>query len=209
MVDESKYIRWGIPGWVFITGLLAVALIERWPIELIGFKSATIVGLVAVITVIGVPIGYLFHQLYFTMNWLIIKRDPSLIKWRVNNFPPNPKANHKNAHKMEEYFYVEFLWNLSLSNIADEEKRKYISERYRHLLSYVHGLGALLVGLGATWFFSLFFLRFDNLIIWIPPLIELILIFVVWKNFKYYSDNLDAFQGYFLNHFLEDNKKQE
>jgi hypothetical protein len=215
MKFESKYlIRWGIPGWVFIF-LVGLPLINIHYDSLISknFSMPQILGLFASLALFGVPLGYLMHQFYFFVNWL--RRDHrtfdnalALVEkglfvepecWKIDN--------------VRDYFYFEFIWQRELIKL-DKEKREYISERYRHFLTTIHGLGSLLVSLITSLIFNGYIIvkEYKELIPWqfiVYLFIIVILIYSTLRTFNYYSKNLNHFQGFFLNSMLKGELKEE
>lgn len=205
-LDEKYFIRWGIPGWVFILFVILIYL-ALYP-EIISFNPnfLEILGFFVSAGFIGVPIGYLFHQIYFSINWLTGSRTfensidliekKELIKgccWGKNSF--------------EDYYRFEYFWERELLKISSD-KRDYIVERYRYFLNTKHALGALCISLVSTLLFFIVMLIYFEPKIKTPFLLSILIIFIffllvaVFKGFKYYSKNLEHFQGYLLNDLL-------
>ncbi|WP_045522740.1 hypothetical protein [Neobacillus niacini] len=193
---ETKYlIRWGIPGWVFTTWILiaAFSVIDPLTDMLINeMNFIKIFGLLVTSLSIGVPVGYLFHQLYFSWEWIskerfffFFKRIPSKkFLWFFKRREPykflflfkRPKTlnslepikekieNYQDKGSFhEDYYYIEFYWHKLLLS-AEEQKRNYIIDRYRYFLSTIHGLGSLLYSLATSFVLSFFFyFGVDNL----------------------------------------------
>ncbi|TWM95072.1 hypothetical protein CHCC14598_2224 [Bacillus licheniformis] len=208
---ETKYlIRWGIPGWMFIFWIAVYFVLTKFDYISTHIKFSeigTLVGLFISLSAFGVVLGYIIHHLYFVINWIVSKSRvfDNAIK-RVTNFPyPSGwKENNNN-----DYFYFEFLWHKNLLEIEEEEKRTYIVERYRYLLSTIHTLGTVLIShllsavftiVATMWIygFSSHPLRIDVMFG-----IQVIIILVVLSSFKYYSANLNYFQGSFLDKMLK------
>ena len=137
MKFETKYlIRWGIPGWVFLLGLTTlygvhnknfIAIFTTDPIKLLSFVVA--------VASIGVPVGYIFHQLYFGLFWSLSnkKKGVKSITKHIEGY------KQKFSDVDSEYYYLDYLWQSELS-LLEQNKRDYIAERYRHLLSTTHSL---------------------------------------------------------------------
>ncbi|MDA1478289.1 BA5345 family protein [Bacillus changyiensis] len=208
---ETKYlIRWGIPGWMFIFWIAVYFVLTKFDFISTHIKFSeigTLIGLFISLSAFGVVLGYIIHHLYFVINWIVSKNRifDNAIK-RVTNFPyPNDwKENNNN-----DYFYFECLWHKNLLDINEEEKRTYIVERYRYLLSTIHTLGTVLIShllsavftiFATIWIygFSSYPLRIDVMFA-----IQVIIILVVLSSFKYYSSNLNYFQGSFLDKMLK------
>lgn len=207
-IDTKYLIRWGIPGWVFLMFVGSVLIYYNFSALLkLQVDLSKALGLLVSLSFFGVPIGYLMHQVYFSFHWIskknrVFDRAVSLVDH--NDWIKDSRWGKSNKR---DYFRFEYLWHVELMKL-DTEKRDYIAERYRYLLSTIHGLGALTVslvfsavigGLAALyandWNFNLFTILFI--------ITAAILAFVTYKGFKYYSSNLNHFQGYFFNSFRE------
>lgn len=73
MKFETKYlIRWGIPGWVFATWLFIVLCItvdDFTKLLTDPQNLSKILGILITLLSLGVPIGYIFQQIYFAWEW--------------------------------------------------------------------------------------------------------------------------------------------
>lgn len=220
---DTKYlIRWGIPGWVFIIFVGGVFVCLKYShLQDLTLNISSIFGLLVSLGFFGVTLGYLMHQVYFSVNWnskennehRIIDEAMKLIE--NNDVIKNHKRHTWGQEYHSDYYLFEFVWHRELLNIS-EEKRNYISERYRHLLSTIHGLGALRVALISAFYLSIpmFLIGFcysdKTFLNFLPMLILIVnfyLIRVTKKGFFYYSKNLNHFQGYFMNEFLNREKE--
>lgn len=209
MKFETRYlIRWGIPGWVFLLHILLFYFINHSdkftkliedPIKILGFIVA--------IAGIGVPVGYLFHQLYFCIFWVLSKTKG------VESITSNIK-NYKRKYPDDnflEYFHLEYLWQSELS-LFEQSKRDYLADRYRHLLSTTHSLGVLSTSLFCSIIISFFIISDMNVLIREKALyivIEVFALAVTFFNYLYYSDKTMNFQGKFLNEFLNDKARND
>ncbi|OCA84497.1 hypothetical protein A8F94_17540 [Bacillus sp. FJAT-27225] len=123
---ETKYlIRWGIPGWIMIMALTPYLYFTF--IDLIKddvSKPSELLAAGAVVTVLGVPLGYLLNQLHHSLTWVI----PRIGKW-------------------DKYFSEEIKIDEYLMSIDKGNERK---ERYRYLLSRKHELGGITMSLGLS-----------------------------------------------------------
>jgi hypothetical protein len=199
--DSKHLIRWGIPGWIFILYLFA-ALISVNPQKSLWVSFAdfsTVLGLLVTLTAIGVPIGYILHQIYFFYNW-VEKKNKKLerIIDKLQGYQRMYPSEDSN-----EYLYLEYLWQSELS-ILDKDSRDYIADRYRHLLSTTHSLGVLTTSFIFSFFPVLYFLN-SGVDLWIKILvsiIQLILIGISSFNYNYYSNKTMYMQGMFLNEFV-------
>lgn len=97
------------------------------------------------------------------------------------------------------------------------ERREYLEERYRHLLSTIYGLGALRAALITALIVNFLIIAFTYnqgellKLFLIPALIFATngyLLFIADKGFKYYSTNLNHFQGYFLDSYFKSKKEK-
>lgn len=158
---------------------------------------------------IGVTIGYLCHQAVFAYKWVkgLAKMDLSEITskkidviWPVDN--------------VKKYYHIEFLWQNTMINIENDSKRDYITGRYRHYLSTIHGLGALalaqlLSSVISTGIFLWNIVYNDYQCTYIILNIAIIfaqfvLFLLFWKNQKYFSNLLMDFQGKILAELLKE-----
>lgn len=215
---DTKYlIRWGIPGWMFIFWLFLYFLFADYSfinkfLEVNRFDK--LIGIFISLSVSGVVIGYIIHHLYFFINWITVNKrgfDPTVKMLDGFQKPRNWGKNNK-----KDYFYLESVWHRELLNIENESIRNYIVERYRYLLSTIHGLGTIV----CSHFFililtlSLAIHKFGHvtempLSLIAFNIIQLIIAIVVLINFIYYSSNLNYFQGYFLNKMINEKLTNE
>jgi len=200
---ETRYlIRWGIPGWVFILFCsTAYYSIYHKQLMKIDVNIPNLLGLIISLGFIGVVLGYLMHQIYFSINWLFSNQSTKIILSMLSKIEQAKKFNITETDTPHvKYYKMEFEWHKQLS-LLDEDQRDYISNRYRYLLSTIHGLGALLVSISTCIIFIFIILVGNKMsgIIVILILILFLLFFIVYKGFSYYSDNLIHFQCYFFD----------
>jgi hypothetical protein len=227
---ESKYlIRWGIPGWVFSMWIFIYLLICFDDLRLMfntNTNSIKLLSFFITLAGIGVPIGYLFHQIYFSFDW--VRRNKNFFFFKKNGQPSEfdtiidkigskfPKWDWKKKTFTENYFYIEFIWQKELL-LLPEDRRNYLSDRYRHFLSVIHGLGSLNYSLLTS-------LAIGIVIIFEPTLIDgptergimglfiffhLGFITLVFFNINYYSRNLINFQAEFLHEMIFGHRLQK
>ncbi|MBQ4867468.1 hypothetical protein IHQ11_13265 [Priestia megaterium] len=218
---ETKYlIRWGIPGWVFIVfSYISLLIYESKSAFIKDFTVTQMLGILISLGFVGVVIGYLMHQIYFSIKWIYSKQSSKILKQITDLVTDKAKLGiecHEFDHH-KAYFMMEFQWQKQLV-LTGKDNREYIADRYRYLLTTVHALGALLVSLSASTLVTIIFLLShlpnnswggdDTSAIGILSLL-LFLIFSVTKLFKYYSENLIFFQANFFNSFFADDFKKK
>lgn len=207
---ETKYlIRWGIPGWLLLFScFICIVIIKDYSIIEI-FKQAgtkNSIGLMITLAGLGVPIGYMLHHVNFDLAWITKSRLTNNLNYINNHLGEIEKPKDWAGNKPEDYYYLEYLMHREISKL-DEPKMNYLSERYRHLLSTTHSLGALKHSIFASSVLSLVLFLFT--IKWILLLITLLCFLTylgISRNYNYYSKNTLYFQGKMLNDFL---KKKE
>jgi len=209
---ETKYlIRWGIPGWVFVLNISLYFLFsgsaEVQDFFLKTNNATEIIAIAASLTILGVPIGYIFHHIYFACYWLICTKHRKRQIRKTKRMVINQDIfwGHGAWKGHDEYFNVESAWHKVLIESSKDEsersKRDYVVERYRYLISTIHGHGALIVSI----IFSIGLLavcmyKFQGYVAGsILGILNLFLLILLIKTFRYYSDNLTYFQGYFFN----------
>ncbi|MCY8718428.1 hypothetical protein [Bacillus sp. S10C12M] len=211
MSFETKYlIRWGIPGWVFIFWVALNFFIQdhRLSINKIDFDQLSkIIAILISLGVVGVVIGYVFHQLYFLIFWIIVKDIYKTVDM-VKNYP---KPINWGKNQTNDYFHLEYIWHKQLLKINDEA-RVYITDRYRYLLSTVHGHGTMLISQVVSSAVTMIpgyinyglhvWLHFEVIILYA---VQILIAVVFYYSFNYYSKNLRSFQGFILND-LSNNK---
>lgn len=159
--------------------------------------------------VAGVPLGYLIYQIYFVFFWSIRTKD-SLNKFRTelgDKFSPDATFGTLYKNRNNDYYYLEHVWHSMLLE-QDEGVRAYLEGRYRHLLSTVHGVGTLFVS--ATGSLVLVFLLLvrslitgeEPLLFYIGIAMQIIILAAAALNYRYFSDDLRAFQISMLNKYL-------
>ncbi|MYL21651.1 hypothetical protein GLW04_17235 [Halobacillus litoralis] len=204
LYQSDKIIRWGIPGWILLSWFLLIYTIthqeEVWSfVTNEAFKS---LGITAVLASVGVPIGYIIHEVYFALFWT--KRNINLrnITNKIDDFPK--PHNWESMNDKEKFYYLEFLWDKNI-NEQHELVLNSIKERYRDRLTLIHSLGTLLSSMVCTiigtiiW--SFFGLQFTFLTL-ILLIIQCGIFWMIWTNYIYHSNNLLHYQGYYLNEMI-------
>ncbi|MCM3724611.1 hypothetical protein M3226_02700 [Neobacillus cucumis] len=210
MKFETKYlIRWGIPGWVFLltVGIFLIVSKDIDAFKLINKDPVKSLSAIITLASIGVPVGYLFHQLYFGYSWVASKRKgiykiTGNITGYIRKFPNDDE---------KEYLYLEYLWQSELS-LMNQNKRDYLAERYRHLLSTTHSLGVLFFSVLTSFIISLFIIKsisLGALDIVLVVSIEVVILGFIWLNYYYYSSTAMNFLGLFLNEFINQPERNQ
>ncbi|KRF46413.1 hypothetical protein ASG98_17750 [Bacillus sp. Soil531] len=224
MTFETKYlIRWGIPGWVLIFWILYYyfALLHINPADITIKDGSKVVTVIIALTALGVPIGYLLHQIYFLSAWLFnmaARLNVDEIVNQIENFPYE-RDNEGNkiwgewAH--EDYFHMEYIWHTVLVKLG-EDGGAYWEARYRYLLSTIHGLGSLwvslfislIVGYGIVFANSINVTNIlDSYFFTFGLVVHGALFAASFINFVYYSRNLRALQAKVMKDYFKTQNK--
>ncbi|OQR54806.1 hypothetical protein [Bacillus sp. CDB3] len=210
MSFETKYlIRWGIPGWVLIFWILYQVVflkgIDFWKFDAMQMNKgfAFLISLAA----IGVPLGYILHQIYFGVAWVFDKKiDFNKIVDQIGE--KFPKHEEWGDNKNEDYYQFEYVWHMVLIK-QDTETRAYIESRYRHLLGTIHGLGSLSVSSGISLFITIALIithssgTMDYFYFGLGVVFQISILTFSIFNYKYYSANLNAFQKKMFQTYLK------
>jgi hypothetical protein len=180
---ETKYlIRWGIPGWIMILTLGPYLYIYY---ESARKVSVNLIAVGAILTVIGVPLGYLLNQIHHSLTWVIVRC----------------KIIHKIFKKdnWDEYFEKELKLD-ELFFKGDEGAKK--QERYRYLLSRKHELGGVTVSLGIS-LFTIFLINVcdgnNKIWSWLYFIVVVILFFIILISRNYSSRNVEKYFKKYLD----------
>jgi hypothetical protein len=209
---ETKYlIRWGIPGWIFIFWLFFYFIFTKSNDVEVMKNLPLLVSLV----VLGVPLGYLIYQIYFAWFWTFRIKN-SLSEFRMNlgeRFSSDHSFGIIHENRNKDYFYLEHVWHSMLLE-QEEEVRTYIEARYRYLLRTVHGIGTLFVSTASSLIIVVILLNMHiktgepPLFFYLGSIVQVIVLAASSINFRYYSDNLRAFQINMLNKYLSEKNSQ-
>ncbi|WP_409293826.1 hypothetical protein V1498_11680 [Peribacillus sp. SCS-26] len=174
---EAKHlIRWGIPGWLYLTIIAAYFLIDDRA-ALTGYlKSLAItdLGLAALLTGLGIILGNIIHQISMLFGFII---------W----------------NKREVYFHREY----SVDRIIIDGRPE-VQRIYSYRLGQVHALRALTTSciLSCITLITLFYFHSWSRGSLILFCLTAILIIIVFVNQRYFRQNLD----YFINKIKVDNR---
>lgn len=174
MKVESKYIiRWGIPGWVYLAFYTIFHFIDTMPlVNVSSSKGITLLSTVILLAALGIPVGYLIHQVSMFFGFVI-------------------------KNKWKDFFEEEIRLDEQIINTA--EKGEKIRTRYRHLLARVHELRDLKYALilsGLTMFINininLYHCSYKQ---WIIFILVILVGIVTHINQRYFVDNLNFFKN--------------
>lgn len=211
MKFETKYmIRWGIPGWILIFWAFYQTLFLRGinPFESNLVNISKGFTLLVSLTALGVPLGYLLHQMYFGLIWVWNKKRKFADDFANELGEKLPKQTGWGTDKNEDYFQIEYVWHAMLLN-QNSETRAYLEGRYRHLLSTVHSLGSLfvssLISLLVSGLIAFTFPTKDAMFLYyfVGLAFQIIVFIFSMANYVYYSNNLKAFQIKTLKTYLK------
>jgi len=182
---ETKYlIRWGIPGWIMILSL-GPYLYTYY--EAARKLSENLIAIGAILTVVGVPLGYLLNQVHHSLTWVIIRY--KIIR----------KLFKKDS--WDEYFEKEL--QLDELFFKDDEGTKK-QERYRYLLSRKHELGGVTVSLFISWFVVLLINTCgsnNEMWSWVYFFVVFILFLIILISRNYSSKNVEKYFKKYLDEF--------
>ena len=133
-------------------------------------NGISVIGLGAILVGMGVPIGYLIHQVSMLFGFIV---------W----------TNRK------KYFKQEFELDLLMYKHDNAEK---IKNRYVHLLTRVHELRALtfshILSIVTIVLIALFILGEVDKYFWTVIIINLFFLIVSFSNQRYFTDNLEHYK---------------
>lgn len=142
-MSENQFLRWGIPGWIFILVVVSYWLLTpSFVLQEIVKKDYNLVAPVTFILGAGIPIGFIIYQFYFQLDWLFHRRlkvAEKLLK-DVKDVPVVEVYNYSVYKFQEDIQIVEYLWNKKIFNLGTDAD--FLKERHRHMISVLHSLGA-------------------------------------------------------------------
>ncbi|SNT42472.1 hypothetical protein SAMN05444672_12248 [Bacillus sp. OK838] len=223
---ETKYlIRWGIPGWIFIVGILPIMFLSGvFNSKLFGeFKAFHFITLIISLITIGIPIGYIFQRSFFMSAWIRKGKKVHELEMEViNKYTKDvPKPDWWGKKKdIQNYFFIEYQYQYNISKL-NNDRMTYLSQRYAHLLSTTHSMGTVtevtLISCGIYLAFTCYAFLFGALFIienaWFIflccSILNGFLGFVFLKNFRYFSANALFFQVNLLNDIYKENNDNQ
>lgn len=171
---ETKYlIRWGIPGWIMVMVLFPYFIVIYFNFLSKHVSTASdLLAIGAVLTVLGVPLGYLLNQIHHSLFWV-------LPKWR----------------RWDAYFDEEIKIDKCIGNSSEKK------ERYRYLLSRKHELGGFAVSLGISAFViglsNILGKHHYHWAWWYFGIVTALFI-IIWLSRQYSSRNIEAYHEHYL-----------
>jgi hypothetical protein len=178
--DNKHLIRWGLPGWVFLMFIAIYLLTKEIPFisNLNKEDNIPIIGLLALLGGLGVPIGYLIHQISMYFGFIIF-------------------------NKRDKVFKEEFRLDIIFSSHAkgDDLRRRYV-----HFLTRVHEVRGLMFSclLSLLVIYALEEYKFSDYDI--PTIIilsvNLVFLLISFVNQWYYTNNL----SFYVNKIMQSEK---
>lgn len=172
MNAESKnLIRWIIPGWIFIGGVLVYILAgQSYSLsELKGEDGAWLAGVAIILAGAGLPAGYIIYQISMFFG-LILK--------------------NRNLHYSEEYD-LEVFFSI---HVNGEKMRM----RYNKLLETAGDLRAaacsLLLALIANLLIGILYFKSFDFAFWTSIAVNAAVLLIVYLNQRHYMGNLEYFK---------------
>lgn len=169
--DNKHLIRWGLPGWVFLIFVTIYILIKEPSFvgKLNEKDDIPIIGLLALLGGLGVPIGYLIHQISIFLGFIIFTNQ-------------------------EKYFQEEYTLDRIFSK---HDKGSDFRKRYVHFLTRVHEVRGLMFSclLSFIVILGLEFFKFGEFdtstkVIMVA---NVTLLAISYANQRYYTNNLDFY----------------
>ncbi|KZE66174.1 hypothetical protein AWM68_07310 [Fictibacillus phosphorivorans] len=177
-IDTRYLIRWGIPGWIFMifSSIYFIVRDFKMFLELFPAGGTSIVAIGAVLTVLGIPIGYLFNQIHHTITFVIIQ----IFRW-------------------DRYFKFESQFENYMFSLKEgsEGSRDKVHERYRYLLSRIHEIGSICIAIISSellviiW--DLYFVTESNMFVVLYHITVILILVIMWIDRWYYKRNIEVF----------------
>ncbi|MFJ8071617.1 hypothetical protein ACIQZD_22130 [Peribacillus sp. NPDC096447] len=180
---DTKYlIRWGIPGWTMVMVLSPYMIVTYFDfLSKQVYNASDLLAIGAVLTVLGVPLGYLLNQIHHSLFWVLPRVNKD--KWTI-------------------YFDEELDIDEYFADDNEDGMKDALKERYRYLLSKKHELGGIVMSLGISAFVILIFnCTMDEFHAWCwwYFIILLALFTVLLLSRQYSSENIDRYHNHYLN----------
>lgn len=220
MNNEIQYLRWGLPGIIFISVVFVYWLLHSsFSIDIFIGENAIGVAVLAGIVGLSIPVGCLIYQIYFVFRWWI-KNDVDLITQTLNgdNDFDQTQFDFYQTYKPSLFKSLQFItfkehqikwptiesyWYLKITKKSEAMR---LLDRYEHLLNTFHSLGAIITAiiignLFSTLLFFLLLLSQPTTEWWkglVIALLWVIIIIFVYLNRVYVRYNLTVFHNYVL-----------
>ncbi|MEC1669819.1 BA5345 family protein [Bacillus mojavensis] len=161
MNSEFQIVRWGIPGWLFfVTFLLFKLTVTDFNIIKLmnSFTNpAAVAGIAAFFVALGVPLGYVFYQVYFALKWRVIKNKTIFVSAKGIPELENSLGDKSN---LELWNAIEAHFDHLMTVVSNKKDLSYKdlvrrSAYFNNRTSRIHGLGAsaLSMSMGFVFFF--------------------------------------------------------
>jgi len=220
-MSENQYLRWGIPGWIFI-----IVIVSYWVVtpdfNLDIITKINFVGPVAFIVGAGIPLGFGLYQIYFGVDWWFKKNKlaESILEGVKNGpdltLPPLSQCGYGKFMKSQRKNLplVENAWHDKLFDIENDSLRESIQNRHNSLLLILHSLrvtvGAIIFGIfSSLTVFKLVrgYIVSNWVIISMITCFWLIAVITCYLNQKYVQYNIISFQNFIFKRNFRTEKK--
>ncbi|WP_368652380.1 hypothetical protein AB4Y30_11515 [Ornithinibacillus sp. 4-3] len=170
--DTKHILKWGIPGWYLIINIVVAVS------SLIGYEWITDSGYLTpsiIITLAGVPLGYVIYQPYFFVSTLMYENKGN--QWNILLFKMSDETKRLFLSNRYGYF---------LNNIHG----------YGSLIS------AVIISL--IYLIVLAFIHEFNTEIFMLIIMNIVLVVIVSFNFKHYQKNFENFINQIIRELKKD-----
>lgn len=201
--SEMQILRWGIPGWIAVLTYIILSFsINNYDAGALKEKTnidASLLAGTAILTVIGIPLGYVVYQIYFCVKWKFFnmnKKIDSMFSDIVIYNELSSGDSKRNMNSMDSWKKAERTFNIFLSEFINKGTISYkdIMRQYKSFQSRtnrVHGLGASFTGIVLSIFTFIVFQFssngadvFRNCSFILTLIIVVIISFVFFSNYK-------------------------
>ncbi|MDO6448096.1 hypothetical protein [Oceanobacillus profundus] len=189
-VESKLLVRYGIPGWYFVFSLFVISKIIGIDIVKISGISSDVLFSV-VITVIGVPIGYILYQIYFLTTHKKNKNetpDWNVFVYKSVAHEDREYVNGRYAHMLRGIHEIGVLKVTFIISGFIIYIIYFLSEFYSSLVLYGFGgfnLVSLLLSIFKREFFIMLFFTLINL--WLAHITK--------RNYKFKQSELEAYMS--------------
>lgn len=169
-MNNSNYLRWGIPGWTLFFSLVLFIIIDLLlgnddaMFQLVSESSNTFNLIEAALSIAlvagaGIPIGFLLYQIYYYIRWnspssnngllLLFNGRNKELQNTLNGLDIKDITEEKGfTIKTEDHREMwDFISPMLIEAISNEKGSKYLENRHRYLLDILHSLGTSYLGI--------------------------------------------------------------